>query len=266
MAILICSLATTLPAWGFEKDAHRFISANAVQVYRQLYPAEAEKYRAFLDEFIEASVDEDGGLQRPFNWHFYNNSGNLGSTWWGADKHNLPRFKKLANLMKDAGNSASQGRYELAGRLAHHIQDMSSPPHTIPVYHLAKDPFDKYATREIPSVRLSPTDLTTIREEYTKPEKADPEALFHKSAKATLKRVEPKPASGSKGWSGFWRKYDPKDTECGEQPKEKFGCYGKYVFGAENAAYSKDTYLTFYKEQIASAIRDTVQMLVMVGR
>jgi hypothetical protein len=204
------------------------------------------------------------------NWHFSDPGSRLGHAWWGARKSNTKRFEYLAEKLTNSAGKGSPDIYGLAGRLAHHIQDMSSPPHTVPVYHTTKDPFDKYATAEIVGVKLTSAQLDVVKNEQRNIEVKTMFALLNDAATRTIDRVE-KPVSFdgrfiASDWTGFWRKFELTGTECGKKPHKNFGCYGKNIFGIEVEQFTSAVYDSFYKEQIASAIADTLRLLILLDR
>jgi hypothetical protein len=195
----------------------------------------------------------------------------LRRAWWGAHKSNQKRVDKLAKKIVESAECNIQDTYKLAGRLAHHIQDMSSPPHVVPIYHTTKDPFDKYATAQIISVNLSSEQLNTAKDEQRDLKSADLKTVLKDAAEKTIDRVDKGPVifdgkEIAKNWSGFWRKYELISSECSEFPVNGFGCYGTNTFGIATGPFTPAVYKSFYKEQIASAIEDSLRLLVLLGK
>lgn len=258
-------------SWGFEQQAHIEMSKTAVRLYTELYPVDALNNYELTSIFIETSAREDDitfSLQRAFNWHFYDPGSRLGRSWWGASRSNTERFAGLAeDLVVQPANEPGK-IYEYAGRLAHHIQDMSSPPHAVPVYHTTKDPFDKYATETIFSVRPSQASLEALKAERKDISIDLLKSILKTAADRTIDKVsKPVIYNGNEAaadWTGFWRHHELTGQECREEPKTGFGCYGKNVFGEASDNFTKEIYLQFYKTQVSYAIEDTLRLLIML--
>jgi hypothetical protein len=260
-------------AWGFERQAHIEISKRAIKMYKERYPLQFQQIHESLTAFTDGSGIEDDisfSFQRLVNWHFYDPGSRLGDTWWGAHKSNKKRFEYLAKKLTKSTENDLPDIYELAGRLAHHIQDMSSPPHTVPIYHTTKDPFDKYATEEIVCINLTSNQLELVKKEKKSFNFETMLELRTNAATRTIDRVE-KPVSFNgrliaNNWTGFWRKFELIGAECGQEPHKNFGCYGKNTYGTEVEHFTSAVYDRFYKDQIASAIEDTLQLLIMLDK
>lgn len=268
---LILLIFSASSSWSFEKQAHIVISYKALELYKEFYPLKYKKIYESLAMFSDNSGKEDDiSLQRLMNWHFYDPGSRLGRAWWGARKSNTKRFEYLAEKLTNSAGKDLPDIYGLAGRLAHHIQDMSSPPHTVPVYHTTKDPFDKYLTAEIVGVKLTSAQLDVVKNEQRNLEIETLFALLNDAAKRTIDRVE-KPVNFdgrfiASDWTGFWRKFELTGAECDQEPHKDFGCYGKNTFGIEVDQFASSVYDSFYKEQIASAIADTLRLLILLDR
>jgi len=90
------------------------------------------------DSVVQGSADEDTKnlVQRATNWHFYRAS------------EVIPKKKRL--LFKPTSEDILKIRiteitntpekYNQLGRILHHIQDMSTPSHVLPIYHGPKFP------------------------------------------------------------------------------------------------------------------------------
>jgi len=253
-----------------EKPAHPEISKRAIELFEELYPSQSERTRERASLFTDGSGREDEidfSLQRLFNWHFYDPGSRLGGAWWGIRRSNRKRFETLSGKLIESAKTRLPETYVLAGRLAHHIQDMSSPPHVVPVYHM-KDCFDAYATKRIVDVKLTPAQLDAIRNEKRKLNFETLIELLDDEAKRTILRVEsPVIFDGRKiadDWTEFWRKYELRGAECGRKPCSHFGCYGKKKFGEEAGQFTRAVYDMFYKEQIASAVGETLRLLIIL--
>ena len=92
----------------------------------------------------EDDVSFSSKLQRPFNWHFYNNKKSItNSDWIPGNRTSEKRFNTLLEKLekyidecaKNPDRHNVEGLVEVTGRIMHHIQDMSTPSHVVPVYH-----------------------------------------------------------------------------------------------------------------------------------
>jgi hypothetical protein len=214
--------------------------------------------------------DIDISLQRLIYWHFFDPGSRLGRTWWGAYKSNSKRFADLAKKLIETGKEKLPEIYELAGRLAHHLQDMSSPPHAVPIYHTTKDPFDTYATHKIKGFSLKSEQLDSVKKEQRDLDVAALDKLRTAAANNTIKRVKETVTYKDKvigaNWSDYWRSYEEVGSECGEKPCKDFGCYGKNIFGEKAGNFTPEVYDWFYEGQVARAIQDSLRLLVLLNK
>ena len=258
-------------SWGFERQAHLEMSKTAVRLYHELYPSNSRDTDELTSLFIAASGREDDitlSLQRLFNWHFYDPGSRLGRAWWGARKANTKRFASLAEKLFDSRGGDPRKTYEYAGRLAHHIQDMSSPPHTVPIYHTTIDPFDTFATEAIAGIRPATVQLDAVRAGRRDLTLDALQSMLKTAAERTTARVgKPVRYNGKEivsDWTGFWRRYELTGPECEQEPKTGFGCYGMNTFGEPAGNFTPEVYLDFYKTQVASAIADSLRLLLLL--
>lgn len=107
---------------------------------------------------IQSSDDEDNAgnefFQRAFNWHFYNNGGHIKNKLWRGRRTSEKRIGKLIDRVDEYLGKFEKSPTQLnaiklldvAGRLAHHIQDMRTPTHVVPVYHgpTTKDAYETF--------------------------------------------------------------------------------------------------------------------------
>lgn len=268
--VIILLLLLSASSWGFESEAHRELSARAVEIFNELNPSSAERDAVLTARFIVGSEREDGlSIQRAINWHFYDPGKRLGHTWWGAHKSNRTRYEDLADELARPELSDLES-YEVAGRLVHHLQDMSSPPHTVPVYHTTQDAFDKHGTSKIAGVRLPPERVRTVLHEQRSLKRDDLYRLLDEAAARTIARIGQKVeydgALIAENWAGFWRSHELTGAECGKEPQEGFGCYGKSTFGRVTGRFTPDIYNRFYQEQVASALEDSLRLLALLEK
>ena len=258
------------PCYGFEKEKHRGFSDRAVDVYKTCTGRALPKELG--DAFATASVEEDTwGLSRARNWHYYNRDKKIGRYWKvilcnGSNEHIFnDRVKKLDDML--LLKAPSQDIYEATGRLAHHIQDMSAPPHVMPINHLLCDKVDHYV--------LDPVfvDHSKICKNVNGPV-VGPHELLDEAAKNTLDAVArpvefaDRKTVENETWMKFWG--GPDDSEL-----SGFKTYGEYGnrFGvippcnsSACQAYDKQVYDRFYSDCYLRAVTDTVRLLIYLDK
>ena len=188
-----------------------------------------------MEGLKEGSRSEDQiSPQRIWNWHFYGEEEDNYRSWFGANKTSLKRVKSLVARLADTSQTLSNHPQDtdlvmkkavLVGRLLHHIQDMSCPPHVVPVYHVSKD---RYETLMPPLNAVDFQEPPTVITDFVK--------LYHDTAKLTKDRVRDTPlklkAPGIPGTnpvtlSLFWKE-PPADTKTfggtyGPDKTDQFG-------------------------------------------
>lgn len=272
--LLMCFCLSVIPAYAFEPQKHAEFSSDAIALYKactgKFVPGKVAQ------AFAEGAEDEDNPTPtRGRNWHFYNNGGKIGHYWrlvfFRCNGSNEEIFKKrVEKLQKLIEEKAStEDIYAAAGRVAHHIQDMSSPPHVLPIYHTDEDRFDKYEPATVPNLATNAICNSLQGNIVT------PNELLESAAQATLAAVAaPVVFSGgekieSETWAKFWG--------GGSDKKYKgFSIYGAYgnTYGvrilnadsANRAKYDQTIFDNFFNERRNRAVIDTVQLLRYVDK
>lgn len=260
-------LLIALPCFAFGPDTHERFSKSAALIYQKCTG------HAIPDEYIAAFADgakkeDDPGLTRALNWHFYNNGKKIGYYWKyvlycdGSNEHIFQaRLNKLESLL--AQKKYPVEIYTVAGRITHHIQDLSSPPHAAPIFHVGNDKFDNYWTAVKPVADAAQIcgDIKGITE---------PHELLEQAAQNSLKAIDAPVVfdNGKKIEGETWKKFwdGPQDNDLAG-----FKMYGEYgnVFGIVPPcqseacdAYNSEVYDKFYNERYLRAVTDTVRMLI----
>ena len=117
-------------AGAFRIGAHKRLTERAVALERAALP-ELWIHQATL---VSSNVRED--LNVLVKWfrvsHFYKPTSRLKC-------RRAPSDVRVRALWEEAVSAAARGRfaraYDRVGRIVHHIQDMASPPHVVPVNH-----------------------------------------------------------------------------------------------------------------------------------
>jgi hypothetical protein len=148
-------LALFAHADAFSPAVHRALATRAVVLESadapsRALPLLAEPLPAELAAaFARGAGNEDWNLPRKWLlWHhYYNPSFTVHSLWRRPSDQ---RVAQLDVLIQGAFAADRPGRaWLLAGLLAHHVQDMASPPHVVPVAHGLFDPFESQATADL---------------------------------------------------------------------------------------------------------------------
>jgi hypothetical protein len=155
----LIAILFSIQAFGYSIEFHGKLSALSFKVLKSC------GLNSSLDSnlVIESSIDEDtdpykawGVFSRIWNWHFY------GEGFWqqkSSSKYSLNktfsrRWKDLLTLRDQAFliQDPIQQKKEIsniAGALAHYIQDVTNPAHIVPIYHGPGrlDSFDYYTLK-----------------------------------------------------------------------------------------------------------------------
>ena len=112
---------------------HKALTAHALTLLsKKLSPS----FREFTQEIINGSGAEDNWweLSRSLNWHFYRSNVRMKRKYHIFHVSSELILEKRVAVFLDAGKPLSMRLFYL-GRILHHIQDMSTPSHVIPIYH-----------------------------------------------------------------------------------------------------------------------------------
>ena len=164
--------------------SHKQITSFALEIFQEnsstLF-ADLIAEERFRDALIEGTADEDNvSYLRGTNWHFYPANDELkhaSRTLCKSSKivvrptsDSILTFREQ-ELRSGLTDGHSKQLFQTMGRILHHIQDMSTPSHVVPVYHgiLVKDPYETFLVENWPAMAqrltLYQRDLRTIIEE-----------------------------------------------------------------------------------------------------
>lgn len=151
---------------------HMRITTHTLKHYRNLLSPAFATTLANGDnekELIQGTDDEDNfSPERAMNWHFYRREddhdflqpfkGFFDVTYNPSSRSILTKrnnkFEELVQVHHLGSSRDSQEFFNLVGRLIHHVQDMSTPSHVVPVFHgpeffkdfrWAKDTYEKFS-------------------------------------------------------------------------------------------------------------------------
>jgi hypothetical protein len=210
---------------------------------------------------------------RVTNWHFYNRNLDqdvLQEPVWSfmepltfhLSSDRILR-KRCEQLKEEAAKGSLRDCCDLTGRILHHIQDMSTPSHVIPVFHgpLIPDSFenylcDAYLADEGRLAKIMPNQA--VEQAMCTPQPHIPVLqVYQDAAEKTLTLLNSEEANfpamvngrpRDLSWSYFWA--DKNTSHTGAYPSEcKFGGFGNFGplgkhFGTTTVIHAgDDTYL-----------------------
>jgi hypothetical protein len=293
------------------KQDHKKITEFAIKEFQQVF---SPQFNDFLQSerynIAKGSVWEDEEIHTPervTNWHFYEpeDSAYFKPFWsllkpvLGVNTHPSSRtvFKKYADRI-DGGIFSNFDKQSVItiGRLIHHIQDMCTPAHVVPVYHgptlhpfhfpAKNDGFEKFSITNIDSFLLKK--LIQFPKERLIGKLLDimPDTLFDlydSTAQDTLKYLRDSNTQFTVTVNGnevkrdtslFWIPFDPDQAK--QEKTDGFGSYGifgesmgkKYILTANyhDDVYSLqlDNYSFIYKDLLQKMVFDTLVILLYI--
>ena len=221
-AFCVCVLAAigAVPARAYEPAIHQQLTfAAARQFNRCVSATEVPGLNALQVRIIAKAITRQADANlfvRMFRWNYYDRSG-VGDReiLWVIDTRFHEHFDQVVGRI--AADEEANDRFRNLGRIVGYVQDVTSPPHAVPVYatrwwRLAlQDRFDRYPVDEdevAGPVEESCGDLTTPAPDY--------HSVLEAAARDTLAAVR-SPVSGLPvTWEIFWR------------PNEDPGRFGSY--------------------------------------
>ena len=300
---------------------HREYTALAVDIYRE-YSKHHIESKIFKSALSQGAYDEDGfnplelDMQRMFNWHFYNNQNSIGDNplFPGSRTSEkrvnilISKIIKAKQRYKDEVKQEDreellEGLLDAAGRFIHHIQDMSTFSHVVPVYHdmFLKDSYEVFGEKLVDKINVSLQDHSrssnrlsiSIRaeeikknnSEYGGPDRSAYFGIYTSAAEKTLEVLKSDKHAftiyvngeeEAKRWHSFWKeKRDKSVAECAhlKNKHDDFGSFGelcnnfgKAFFEIDENFYEVDhsEYLKIYKYIMKKSILDTVSVIEKV--
>lgn len=246
LAVLLLTVGLPLRARAFSVEDHRALTEAA------LASSGRPGLMAHRAHVLHGATAEDLNLHVKWTgWHhFYRPEGHLDSVLrQGSDA----RVRALWDEALEAARNGDLPRaWDRAGHLAHHLQDMASPPHVVPVNHGLTDGFEGHGLRgalaRLPARELAPLSGSDAQ---------------HALARETLDVVRAQSLPTREGtpvpWSAFW-------SEPGVDTPGAFGAYGSAgnVFGREKVRWKNRTwhaasasYAAFVDARAAAAVAYT---------
>lgn len=282
---------------------HQKITKRAIDLYHLHCPGPFSRHlNRYAEEVIEGSKEADTTplTVRATNWHFYPANDRLAPiktkllgfmpiTIYPTSDHILKR--RIEELKKEISKGISEDVFNLVGRILHHIQDMSTPAHAVPVYHgldvldlvedelNVRDSFEEYSEENIDTV-LDTIIVDHAHFEATTEAPLSPDALYEHAAQRTLKTLYgPHQGFHAKvdgvsthiGWDSYWRPWSSDRTD--EASLYGFGSYGPlgHAFGKNHVLVGQVHYEVppqacsqLYRKQLSCMVLDSLRALAFV--
>jgi hypothetical protein len=136
----VALMAISGPAAAFSPAVHRALSERAVALEADTSPALARQSA----RVARATAWEDWNLARKWiRWNHYFSPNFPVPTLWRR-----PSNERVAGLEARIRGSTDRD-YRLLGLAVHHVQDMASPPHVVPIVHGLGDGFESWEMRDL---------------------------------------------------------------------------------------------------------------------
>jgi len=174
-------------------ESHKAVTAFALDLFLSVDTESAVALELKKENVRKAVLDgteweDKPTLGRMWNWHFYPQNEFLTRfTWTTMRRTSCSIVKKRQEQLLSVGERKVAGNlFETFGRVLHHVQDMNTPTHVVPVYHLA-DPFEEYLVAHCPSIFDGlKSDVSQIAAAQEAEQDRDFCSLYAKAAKGTL--------------------------------------------------------------------------------
>ncbi len=198
-SLLLLAVGLSARAEAFSVDDHRALTEAALEA--AVASGRGKGLAEHRSSVLHGATAEDLNLHVKWTgWHhFYRPEGRLDSALReGSDS-------RVRDLWDEALEAARHGdlprAWDRAGHLAHHLQDMASPPHVVPVMHGLGDGFEGHGIRASlsrrPARQVAPLSGTEAQ---------------HALARETLDAVRSQTLATGDGteipWSAFWAEPD----------------------------------------------------------
>jgi len=259
----VCTSLIIVAVHGFHLGDHGDITALAMKEYSTCFPS--TRLSGMMNDIIKGNYDEDINLWN--KWikgyaHFYNPYHQVKVCQFGFCRSSTDvRLRMLETSL--VNKTSAWGK--TVGALTHHLQDMNSPPHVVPVMHGSKDGFESYSNKAYPAFNPSCASLTQL---YASIASASNDFLFsllNITSKATLKTLSDRVSFNQSGiltngtWSTLFWQNDRVDSN-------NFGSYGSlgnnyghtsFSANGKSIVVSSDVYESYKLAQIRAAVDAT---------
>lgn len=186
-------------------------------------------------EIVQGSIDEDEspwtGFSRLRNWHFYRSNSDLPEKVIFFKTTSEDILSDRIETLEKADRS-NRKFFNYLGRVIHHIQDMSTPSHVIPIYHGPKVPFLFKKTYDYFESFMEQHDCRISLDEVpgeinigSLDKYSDFKKIYESSADDMLQNVLKINGESNGLYFKYWKPYGKKGSE--QQKVKGFGLYGK---------------------------------------
>ena len=290
------------------KNDHAKITSYVLEKLNEM---RADKLKAVPEDsrqlIIQGAVNEDEFLHGPGrinNWHFYASEESpyfkpfyayLLFKIYPSSRHLYTLRADSFSALLEKPDENKKKLFDLSGRLLHHIQDMSTPAHVIPIYHgptmlpllfpSTQDGFEIYSRTVIEDELKKITIPDAVFEGNIK--QKDWISLYDHTASDTIQYLQSDAAkftalvdgnSASVSLDLFWQKYNEDEARDTDTRKAGFGGYGPFgeKFGSEEILVAQVVsstieirlkyYQHIYSDLLKKMVCDTIRCIQFVEK
>ena len=269
--VLLTISSLPIPAWAYEPNIHQQLTFIAARQFNQCVVDHPEYERlSALDARFMANANvaqaDANAFVRMFRWNYYNRHDQSNRSVMGViDTRFHRRFDELSQVVHD-GDRRKQLRN--LGRIVNYIQDVTSPPHAVPVYTARwwrwsfSDRFNRFAvdTQRVEQlvetacafVVLPPPDYATILVD---------------AANDTLTSVQSQVFGFPTTWEAYWKLASSADQFGEYGPAgNQFGQRANFRCGDQRCLLLKNDplYQDFATDRHVAAVIATMQALTLL--
>ncbi|MBU0480784.1 MAG: hypothetical protein KKG47_06765 [Proteobacteria bacterium] len=284
---------------------HQKITKKAIQIYLdncQNNLAEDLQHNKWSVRMGSSDADTSPLITRAKNWHFYKENDFLipfKGKLFGFPITYTPTSDEIfshlvAQLKTEIVNGNTEEMFLWVGRILHHIQDMSTPSHVVPIFHgpfidieegadNTKDAFEEFSAAVIKEVLIDivydkPTlnnlvndSGLSLQENYVLSAENTLTLLFEGNQSKIDCMIDGQPKKI--GFDFFWKKNDQSLDD--EESKHGFGHYGilgnrfsdtsEIKVPPHRYKISYDSYLGIYRQLISKMVQDSTKTLSIIA-
>ncbi len=250
-AVIFFLFLLSLPFFSFsyQLNDHSRITHQAIKEFNYCFDEKIDLYTELVIEQANRNEDLDLINKWIFYSHYYHPEKDLISHRYEADV----RVSFLEDEVKVyAYKLNNYWMYDRFGGLAHYLQDVTSPPHVVPVSHALNDGFEAYNISDAEFYKAT-TPYFNKCSFFEGLRDLTPLELLERTARETLNIV--RSPIGILTWEAFWK----------ESRDDSFGSYGFLGnnFGASLIDFDNTQYTFFdkiYKDFKISQFRRAIDV------
>lgn len=281
---------------------HMDITSFAVDLYWMFSPTDlADKFKENSGKIKEGAglVKKESLQRKAHTLHFFNHKNRFKPkkvrmfglspifTIYPTSEHSLRSY--IHELRRDLAEGFSKNSFHLVGKILHLVQDMSSPPNVVPVYHSANsgDSFESRLNYRLDSClsnfnynqdRFNMVSQCSVGENCIENiyQGAALTTLGHINSSNSRFNIEVDGETRKAGWDLFWNGDEQVRSSCkmhGLHRIEGFGCYGPLGkhFGQEQVKVARKRYVVntnvydgLCQFVVRKAIEDSLKVLICI--